>query len=1007
MIIQNLSTVYPTTYLKKDNLILDISTRMSLKEVYEKILADENISESVVINAYRRTGEDVLFVPYRPPFDEMALGMQKVTVADFEGYMYGKQGYADYFTPIPVMPDNSSGENGLTKRQLLDYLSSAMEILPELEDKQSLSLEDKLALSETGKLFYENTVPISPFNPLPSYEELVFYNSLSSYEQRIIRNTENQVAVSGQAMEIARYCKDEGINGFGKLYVQESMLHNSGKTEQKVAAVADFDRVLLGRLGFEEAELPSELFRCASAILSEAGELHLHSEGVRRLTNIMVNHWVSREPQKLSDAFATHDLDKIRYIVRSALNSAGCLMPAEHLKGVLTGKESVLPAELQNVIDRYLDDAANRFLEQGHNSDDDLEQFIRNETSACYPAVKEPDEKALEEKFREKFRRAPKVTHEILRAYQIQHPVVLTEEHIREIVDGFNLKSFQTIVNAHSHILMNMSRYIDFASVKSAHLQIFATKDLDIGMLEQRGFFTWYNAHKSTNASELYELLSCDIETFLPEETAKNLTKRNRLKRSYEEVENIRQRLGIDFENNDIAVKGREITVSDGRYTVEICDKDDPRQTTSGYDTDCCQHLGGAGESCVKDILTNPLSCNLIITDNQTGKIVAQSYVWSDVSRDALVLDNMEFERSHDATARKFFPLVAKWCEQMPQKNIHIGTGYNQSFRGVGVPVSSYNFCHRTEFDKGFRRYSDYHCTGSNGARVLKQDGIVTFPVNEHATVRRKELKDSVLENICSPEDFSLFELPDISSAQDVVDYKEKAAACDDENWVRAQIQSLILTKHMELLNLFAEIPDDLQEQIFTTDATAVPFISHPSDSVLRKYLTLNPRAITNYPDIDANIVKHLYAQNGLLVRKAPTNDLSCQKAAVKNEPLAVIYLKESPIFGELLLMAVQKDPGVIKFFPDADDSYWNKAIYRDPFVIRYKKHPTRWQKETAIKKNPAVVYSIRNARKEDFALAKDVLRNYRGNSRSQPQRQGHRNSRQTEDAEYNPFYRM
>lgn len=109
MIIQNLNTVYPTTYMKKDNLILDISTRMSLKEVYEKILADEDISESVIINAYRRTGEETLFIPHRPPFDEAEPGIQKVTVPEFEGYLYGKQGYADYFTPVPVLLLDCSG----------------------------------------------------------------------------------------------------------------------------------------------------------------------------------------------------------------------------------------------------------------------------------------------------------------------------------------------------------------------------------------------------------------------------------------------------------------------------------------------------------------------------------------------------------------------------------------------------------------------------------------------------------------------------------------------------------------------------------------------------------------------------------------------------------------------------------------------------------------------------------------------------------------------------------
>lgn len=1005
MIIQNLSTIHPTTYLKEDNLVLDIHTRLPLKEVYTKIMNNEDLSDVVVINAYRRNTENEtpLFLIHRPPFDETEPLQNKVTVPEFEGFLNGKPEYTEAFTQIPVYSDAIAGEECLSREQLLKYLSVSMDILPELEDKQSLSLNDKLSLSETGRLFYDNSIGISPYNPLPSYENLMLYTSLNSYEQRVLRNSNDSIVVSNTSIALAGYCKDEQINGYGKLFVTEEMMAGYGTVPQKVIAVTDMDRVLMGDLGLTESELPIQFFRYTSALLSEIGELKKDSRSVSKLINVISNHWKPASVSKatLSRALASRNMSLAKNVVKEHLRHSGCLMPAEHMKAILMGTASALPAELQTVIDTFLEQAASRFLEQGRNNEDDLDLFIKEELNRCFPIVKEPIEATLEEMFKEKFRRAPRVLHEILRAYQIQHPEPLTEEHLKDIVDHFNLKGFQVIANSHSHVLMNMSRYVDFSSMKAAHLQIFATKKIDVANLKEKGFFEWYNAHKNVNASELYDMLSCNILRFDLDKSAKDLIKSSRYAKAYEEIARIEQAWNIHFEDNDVAIKGRDIVVKNNHFTVEICDRDDPRQAYSGYDTNCCQHFGGAGQTCVKDILTNPLSANLIITDNQTGQIVAQSYLWSDISKDALILDNMEFERSHDATARKFFPLVAKWCEQMPHKNIHIGTGYNQSFKGIGIPVTTYNFCHRTVLGQVTDRcYSDYHATGSSVARVLKQDGVVTFPVDERASVSHKALKSSVLENSCSPEDYALFTLPDICSAQDLTDFKQKAIACDDEEWVRRKVMNLMSDKRLDLLALFTTIPDDLQERIFALDSTAVPYIKNPTESVLRKYLTLNPGAISQYPNLDTSIVKHLYAQNGLLIRKAPTDDPECQKAAVKNEPLAITYLKDSPIFGELLLMAIQKDPGIIKFFPNADDSYWNKAIYRDPFTIRYKKNPTKWQKETAIKKNPAVVYSIRDAKPADFALSKEILRGYRRPVTTQSEEQ-------SADAQFNPFRQM
>ena len=70
--------------------------------------------------------------------------------------------------------------------------------------------------------------------------------------------------------------------------------------------------------------------------------------------------------------------------------------------------------------------------------------------------------------------------------------------------------------------------------------------------------------------------------------------------------------------------------------------------------------------------------------------------------------------------------------------------------------------------------------------------------------------------------------------------------------------------------------------------------------------------------------------------------------------------------------------------------------------MIRYLKNPSSWQKETAIKKNPAVVYSIKNATKQDFALADRIL------SQKKTEEKLKQQSPSKEDNEqFNPFARM
>lgn len=65
-----------------------------------------------------------------------------------------------------------------------------------------------------------------------------------------------------------------------------------------------------------------------------------------------------------------------------------------------------------------------------------------------------------------------------------------------------------------------------------------------------------------------------------------------------------------------------------GRYRAYIMDGQDPRQVMLGYDTYCCQHLDGAGETAMMYGLMNTEAGFFVIEDKVSGKILAQAETW-------------------------------------------------------------------------------------------------------------------------------------------------------------------------------------------------------------------------------------------------------------------------------------------------------------------------------------------------------------------------------------------
>lgn len=158
-----------------------------------------------------------------------------------------------------------------------------------------------------------------------------------------------------------------------------------------------------------------------------------------------------------------------------------------------------------------------------------------------------------------------------------------------------------------------------------------------------------------------------------------------------------------------------------GDYKAYIMDAKDPRQVMIGYDTNCCQHLDGEGETAMMYGLANPDAGFFVIEDKTSGKILAQAETWQAVDSQMLVFDNIEF--ADDRQISQFAPVLAKWCEESPYPDILMGNGYNgmtndsiRQFGGMIPPVVE-----EVEQFTGRKPYTD----AGRSCSILKNNSIV------------------------------------------------------------------------------------------------------------------------------------------------------------------------------------------------------------------------------------------------------------------------------------------
>ena len=268
----------------------------------------------------------------------------------------------------------------------------------------------------------------------------------------------------------------------------------------------------------------------------------------------------------------------------------------------------------------------------------------------------------LEKQFLEKFNRAPKLIDEIC---------CFNEDN--QFVTKFSPKTFARLLKTCS--VYGATQIICNPKLEGLPEVLFQYSEI---ILKENKLFSWLAKHKKTQTETLIDV--CKYYDFIKEKLREDSTIKEVLSilqenKAFEECNKIKKyypafdiaEVACDIEKTDIVYKNQK---------AYILDANDPRQVMLGYDTHCCQHLGGAGESAMMYGLLAQNGGFWAI--EKKGKIIAQAEIWTgviDEREEVLVFDNIEL--SDDRDFELIREVLEKWLETSPYKNIVMGTGYN------------------------------------------------------------------------------------------------------------------------------------------------------------------------------------------------------------------------------------------------------------------------------------------------------------------------------------------
>lgn len=382
----------------------------------------------------------------------------------------------------------------------------------------------------------------------------------------------------------------------------------------------------------------------------------------------------------------------------------------------------------------------------------------------CYGSIIKPEvihkieeaEAELSERFKEKFRgRTPQVIHGLAVASYLYR---IPED---DIVDLFNVQamreSLQHLAPVEATILYAGVKNINAPNIFSSDASKYAVRCFCFSLLGKGECYQrageWIATHPQTNDKLLKKIAKkaneLDIKSDSTVEAISvqlgNLSSESEVTK----IEKAYKKTGFKFRNCVFDLKFTDVSYD--RYRMEILRPGDTRMVYLGDFTHCCQKLYDVGESAMMHGLLNPKAGFFCMTDERTGRVVAQAEIWEkENDSDTLVFDNIEF--ANDAEIGLYRKALGAWLQETPYKNVYMGCGYNDmlytgQFRQVGsitpwvTPYEVYVISHEQEseapvfknveeaakaLEEGRVTYFDYvYCDSERESVVMKENGIV------------------------------------------------------------------------------------------------------------------------------------------------------------------------------------------------------------------------------------------------------------------------------------------
>lgn len=268
----------------------------------------------------------------------------------------------------------------------------------------------------------------------------------------------------------------------------------------------------------------------------------------------------------------------------------------------------------------------------------------------------------LEKQFSERFNRIPKLIDTIC---------CFNEDE--QMVEKFSPKKFARLLKEYS--VYGATKIICNPKLEGLPEVLFQYSEI---ILKENKLFSWLAKHKKTQTETLIDV--CKYYDFIKEKLREDSTIKEVLSilqenKAFEECNKIKKYYPA-FNITEVACDIEKSEVVYNNQKAYILDANDPRQVMLGYDTHCCQHLGGAGESAMMYGLLAQNGGFWAI--EKKGKIIAQAEIWTgviDKKNEVLVFDNIELADDRDFELIR--EVLEKWLETSPYKNIVMGTGYN------------------------------------------------------------------------------------------------------------------------------------------------------------------------------------------------------------------------------------------------------------------------------------------------------------------------------------------